>query len=192
MFALKVEGETLKDLRATWTTIEFAEPLPYLNSHLCVAFKSEYLLLIGGDNRKEEYLENEEIPQESEGEDFSNKIFKLHVKKRTFVPIPHDNHDFKPKIAHAGLVHDNSVFVFGGLERQKVFNGQLFRLTLKRSAGEKQEKPPEPKLPATCKFCDTAGDDTLRDSTQASHASQRASTEFDFSRLEVKVKRRLM
>lgn len=193
MFLLRVEGNTLDNLIATWTKLAFPVPLPHLHSHICLFFKKKYLLLIGGDRSLEDAANEEQGPSEEHGKDFSCLIYRVHMTKRAVSILPVTTNDFKPRIAHSGIVEGDSIYVFGGLEKCKNFNGQLLKMTVKKIASGDNESGSDPvhnprEGVTVCKHCPFR----TQNLTNKQSPSKPPLTLVDYSTLENKIKRRLM
>lgn len=196
MYLLRVEGSDFDSLVATWVKLDFPTPLPYLNSHICLVFKKKYLLLIGGDRSREDAVEEAQNPIEEHGKEFSSLIYRVQVLKRSVTILPLESNDFKPRIAHSGVVDGDQIYVFGGLEKQKSFNGQLLKLTIKRAGGTDGESASEPVINSKdgskdCKHCAYRIQNAFTKQVPAIQDKPPLVLQ-DFSSLENKVKRRLM
>lgn len=124
MYSMSVEGHRLEELRITWTRIEFPRGVaPCLHSHLCIYYKKDILLVIGG----------EEFKAKGETEDtanFSNTVYRFNLRTKMVSILQQDSHEFRPRIAHAGVSYKDKIYIFGGLEKNKLFNNQLLMMSV--------------------------------------------------------------
>lgn len=189
---MRVEGTNVDQLRALWTKLEFAETLPPLNSHLCVPYKGDYLLLIGGEGKSGEILETDNPHAGTEEDGVINTVYRLNLKTRRISVLRQENSEFRPRMAHTGVHFRDNIFVFGGLEKGKVFNSQFLRMTVKKISSDKlnesKSTKPEPKPITSCKFC--PGRASLKHSQLSNSIFSRKEWP-DYSALEAKLKRRL-
>ena len=196
MYNLCIEGTDLGSLKATWSRIEFLDPLPPLNSHVCALYKDDFLLLIGGECKREEILETENVPEEAEEDSLISTVFRLNLKTRRINILPQENNEFRPRMAHSGVHYKDSIFIFGGLEKGKVFNSQFLRMAVKRKNEDRsmerisdaKSTRSDSKHLAKCKFC--PGRATSK-ATSFYPTSISRNLWPDLSALETKMKRRL-
>lgn len=203
MYSLAIEGTELGALKASWSRIEFRDPLPSLNSHMCVLYKDDFLLLIGGESKRDEILDPEMPAEETEEDGLINTVYMLDLKTKRVNTLPQENNEFKPRMAHSGVAYKDNIYIFGGLEKSKLFNNQYLRLTVKQKQEDTSEKmkeeeiepKEEPKSPqseskhvARCKFCPGRA---LSKAVNYLAASMNKATWPDLSALEIKMKRRL-
>jgi hypothetical protein len=197
MFSLTIEGTDLGSLKASWSRIEFLDPLPPLNSHVCVLYKDDFLLLIGGECKREEILETD-VPQDDNDEDsLINTVFRLNLKTKRINVIPQENNEFKPRMAHTGVQYKDNIYIFGGLEKGKVFNSQFLKMTIKRKQEDRSfEKVNDAKSIRSdsrhfskCKYC--PGRATSRGANNHFPTNLAKTIWPDLSALENKMKRRL-
>ena len=196
MYSLAIEGKELGKLKAIWTKIEFRDPLPYLNSHLCVTYGKDCILLIGGDAVTKEVPENEDSC--SNQEDFSfvvNNVYRLNMRTGRATLLPQENQEFKPRMAHSGVIYRDKIYIFGGLEKKAIFNNQFLKMSIKRmgSSADKDESPAVRSESRSyiphCKFCPSRHTASLQPQNSI-HLTRRLWP--DLSALENKIKRRLV
>lgn len=136
------------------------------------------------------------MPLDGEDDGVVNTVYCLNVKTRTVELLRQENNEFRPRMAHTGVKFKDKVFLFGGLEKGKIFNSQFLRMTVKSADGEKlsdtckesKSIKPEGKELTHCKFC------PVRSNTKPSLQTNPlfSKREFpDYSALEGKLKRRM-
>jgi len=171
---------------------------------MCVIYRKDYLILIGGDESREQVTEVEGTQTEQDSQDLpSNTVYRLNLKTNSMVVIPQnpDTAEFKPRLAHSGVIYQDMIYVFGGLERNKQFNSQFHRMEIRRKDSEdkRHEERHEKNLDhksiisdtksnSKCKFCDTRQVGAYPPQGSA-HLVRRVWE--DHSPLENKIKRRL-
>lgn len=196
MYSLTIEGTELGGLKASWSRIEFLDPLPPLNSHVCVLYKDDFLLLIGGECKREEIIESDTPSEDIEEDSLISTVFRLNLKTKRINAIPQENNEFKARMAHSGVHYKDNIYIFGGLEKGKVFNSQFLKMTIKRKQEEKsfekisdaRSSRSDSKHFSKCKFC-TGRASSKRNNLFASNITR--SLWPDLSELETKMKRRL-
>lgn len=196
MYTLQIDGFELGSLKATWTKIEFLDPLPPLNSHVCVLYKDDFLLLIGGECKREEIIDNEVGHEMPEEDSLINTVYRLNLKTKRINVLPQENNEFRPRMAHSGVQYKDNIFIFGGLEKGKLFNSQFLKMTIKRKHDDKsvektcdaRSSRSDSKHFARCKFCPGRAN-----SKGNNYFSSNFSKPIrpDLSDLETKMKRRL-
>lgn len=173
---------------------------------MCVIYRKDYLILIGGDESGEQVEEVEGVQneQESTQDAVTNTVYRLNLKTNKIVSIPQDPaaSEFKPRMAHSGVIYQEKIYVFGGLERNRQFNSQFLRMDIRRNDSEdfkkledRQERLhdtksilSETKNTSKCKFCDTRQVGAF---PPQGSAHQVKKVWEDQSPLENKIKRRL-
>lgn len=124
MYCMSVEGHRLEELKVSWTRIEFPKGVaPCLHSHLCIYYKKDILLIIGG----EEYRAKGE---QEDPANFSNTVYRFNLRTKMVSTLEQDSHEFRPRIAHAGVSYKDKIYIFGGLEKNKLFNNQLLMMSV--------------------------------------------------------------
>ena len=199
IWELSIEGKETSGLRARWTLVQVDCFIPCLNSHMCVLYKKDFLFFIGGDGAQKEEIDYEgtqnPLPEEVKQDFVTNSVYRLNLK---IALISQDvtSTEFRPRMAHSGVLYDDKIFIFGGLERNTNFNSQLLKMSINRfTSQERPEKLSEAKsiksdskFPASCRFCDCRKVSSIPPQGSA-HEVRRSWT--DHSDLENKIKRRL-